>query len=170
MLIGAEFDGRNVLEGWKLAVGPQIYWGANPTAILKYQKQLGAWSTSLVHQEDVANQGSITTLNAIPEQPLRRSSMYASRNLGGVKFEIGGLLSGLNKVGQPFQRAEEGGDYAGSDYTIIDDQVYWLDALGGKVRLTHNAGHSLVGMMIGSSTIPAYSFEDGTTIYMPIGS
>ena len=128
--IGAEFDGRNGLEGWKLTIGPQIYWGANPTAILKYEKQLGSWSTSLVHQEDVASQGSITTLNAIPEQPLRRSSVYASRNLGGVKFEIGGLVSGLNKVGQSFQRAESGGDYSGSDYTIIDDQVYWAGCFG----------------------------------------
>ena len=138
--IGAEFDGRNALEGWKLAIGPQIYWGANPTAILKYEKQLGSWNTSLMHQEDVSSQGSITTLNVIPEQPLRRSAVYASRNLGGIKFEIGGLLSGLNKVGQSFQRAEAGGDYAGSEYTIIDDQVYWADAVGGKIRLTHSAG------------------------------
>ena len=145
--IGAEFDGRNSLEGWKLAIGPQIYWGANPTAILKYEKQLGSWYTSVVHQEDVANQGAITTLNAIPEQPLRRSAFYASRNLGSVKAELGLLLSGLNKVGQSFQRAdqaiEDGVNYAGSDYTIIDDQVFWADALGGKARLTKNSGRVL---------------------------
>jgi len=142
--IGAEFDGRNSLEGWKMAIGPQIYWGANPTAILKYEKQRGNWYTSLVHQEDVANQGAITTLNAIPEQPLRRSALYASRNFGGVKAEAGFLLSGLNKVGQSFQRAEEeleqGQNYADSEYTIVDDQVYWLDAIGGKARLTKSAG------------------------------
>lgn len=138
--IGAEFSGKNKFQHWKLVMGPQIYWGANPTAILKYYRNVGNWNLSVLHQEDISNQGAITTLTAIPEQPLRRSSLYVSKQFGKTKTEGGVLFSGWNKVGRPFQYVTDGGNYAGTNYNVIDDEIYWLDALGGKIRITRDSG------------------------------
>ena len=138
--IGAELEGKNSLSGWKLAIGPQIYWGANPTAIAKYHKRLGSWDIALLHQEDVSNQGAVTTLNVIPEQPLRRSSFYVAKQLGALKAELGLLFSGANKSGRAFQYITNDGNYGVSNYAVVDDEIYWLDALGTKLRVTKDSG------------------------------
>ena len=114
--IGIEVEGKGKLSSLKMAAGPQIYWGANPTAILKYYKPVGRWNIGALHQEDFAAQDTITTLNAVPEQLLRRSSVYATQASGPFTFEVGGLLSGLNKVG----RFEYTQDSQSSGYATVE--------------------------------------------------
>ncbi|MGC6507598.1 MAG: hypothetical protein ACON4U_04235 [Myxococcota bacterium] len=135
--IGIEVEGKGKLSSFKMAAGPQIYWGANPTAILKYYKPVGRWNIGALHQEDFAAQDTITTLNAVPEQLLRRSSVYATRASGPFTFEVGGLLSGLNKVGRSFEYTQDSqsSGYADSGKDLLTDEIYWFDALGGKSRI-----------------------------------
>jgi hypothetical protein len=35
--LGMEFTGKRRLEGLQIALGPELWWGANPTALAKYQ-------------------------------------------------------------------------------------------------------------------------------------
>ena len=85
-----------------MAIGPQIYWGANPTAILRISEATGFLEYFGGASRRCGQSRFDHHIECHLEQPLRRSALYASRNLGGVKLEVGGLLSGLNKVGQPF--------------------------------------------------------------------
>ena len=145
--IGLEFTGKRRLEGLSIAAGPQIYWGANPTAIVKYTRQIGRWTTSFMYQEDISNQGVITTLNAIPEQPLRRGSVHSVASFGPVKIEGGVLSSGANKSGREYQMVlpasgerDVGSSYADSGMHVLNDQIHWTDSLGAKARITGTHG------------------------------
>ena len=43
------------LDGLKLAVGPELWWGANPTALVKYRRKFGAYmDVTGLFQEDLA--------------------------------------------------------------------------------------------------------------------
>ena len=56
------------LDGLKLAFGPQLWWGANPTVMAKYRRSVGGFDLTLLHQEDVAQTGAVAGLSAlIPE-------------------------------------------------------------------------------------------------------
>ena len=37
-ILGVEVDGKGAFSGLKAAFGPQLWWGANPAVLLKYQK------------------------------------------------------------------------------------------------------------------------------------
>ena len=51
---GVEFTGKRKLTGLKLAFGPELWWGANPTAIAKYGRKFGETHITAMYQEDVA--------------------------------------------------------------------------------------------------------------------
>lgn len=140
--IGVEVSGKKNLSAWKFAAGPQVYWGANPTALVKYYRSFGKVTLGALHQEDVSAQTTITTLNAIPEQVIRRTSAYLSRGFGPISMELGGIWSGANKVGQSFLYTQESQDvgYADSGLDVLEDEIYWLDALGTKARLIGKHG------------------------------
>jgi hypothetical protein len=39
-ILGMEIDAKGDLEGLKAAFGPQLWWGANPTMLFKYSKNI----------------------------------------------------------------------------------------------------------------------------------
>jgi len=51
-ILGAEIDGKGVFKGLKAAIGPQLWWGANPTMLFKYRKQLGKWDIAGIYHRD----------------------------------------------------------------------------------------------------------------------
>jgi hypothetical protein len=145
--IGVLFTGkRGPLDGLKVAFGPQLYWGANPSIIAKYQRQKGALSWSLMHQEDIAplplNQ-NVTSV-VIAEQMTRKSTLHLgyARN-EDLKFDIGGIWAGTNKIGQAFTRTQDAvgpRSYAGSGFDVIDDEIRMVDTFGAKVRVSSRKG------------------------------
>jgi hypothetical protein len=64
------------LEGLTLLGGPEVYWGANPKFIVKYDFKLGKVGLSFIHSEDVAR-----FIHEFYRNP-RRGEVY---NLGGGK-------------------------------------------------------------------------------------
>lgn len=138
--IGAEFTFKKELSGLKLAVGPQLYWGANPSAILKYHKQKGPWEYAFVAHADLAGQGNLATSNVIPQLLNQRASIYLKRTLGNIDIEMGALTSGLPRVGQRFQYvvdAQEGEQsYRDSGVHLLEDELFWGDTLGAKTKIT----------------------------------
>ncbi|MGY8939548.1 MAG: hypothetical protein ACKVK4_06160, partial [Flavobacteriales bacterium] len=52
-ILGIEMDGKGVLKGLKAAFGPQLWWGANPTALLKYSRNFGKWGITGIYHRDL---------------------------------------------------------------------------------------------------------------------
>jgi hypothetical protein len=141
--IGVEVEGKGPLDGVKLAMGPQVYWGANPTAIAKIREPVGPVTVTLMHQEDIARTSGATTSSLIAEPMLRRSTVVMETGQGGNGLTVGGMMAGTNKVGQTFrsvQPAASGTSYAGSGDDVLTDEVSLIDTLGFRAKLAHTIG------------------------------
>ncbi len=140
--LGVVWTGKKKLDGLKIAAGPQLFWGANPTMIAKYYKERGALEYSLMHQEDIAAPPQVGGQRVIQEQLTRKTSLYTGYQLGETKLEVGGLWAGTEKIGMTFMSAEEvdGPSYLDSGYRFTEDEIYWFDTLGAKGKVTFAAG------------------------------
>ena len=134
--VGFEIAGKRQLQGLKVAYGPQLWWGANPAVLVKYQRPVGPFATTLVYHEDLSEQSTVSTSIAIPEPKTRKLSLQFASGRGPWGFEAGGLWSGSTKVGEGFQIAQESGD----SYEVFQDEIIDGDAFGGKVKLTWEKG------------------------------
>jgi hypothetical protein len=134
--VGVELAGKKQFEGLKLAYGPQLWWGANPSLFLKYRRQIGRIDATLLLQEEFAEQTTVTTTQAIPMPATRRATLHAKTGLGPFGVELGGIWAGSTKEGEVFQVAEE----IDGGYDILADTVRASDAWGGKVKLTMERG------------------------------
>jgi hypothetical protein len=140
---GLEVQGKGPLEGAALAFGPQVYWGANPTAIGKYRLRTGALTWTVMHQEDIAAQADVTSSRAIPEPVGRKSTLGLEAKAGPVTVELGGVVAGTEDLGETFLEvvpAAPGDSYASSGYHVLRDTVRWYDTLGAKARVKLEVG------------------------------
>jgi beta-galactosidase len=137
---GVVFTGKKALDGLKIAFGPQLYWGANPTVISKYYRTIGDWEFSLIHQEDIAQQASALTSSIIPQPRTRKSTIYAAREWGPLKLQVGGIMAGTDRLGRRYVSIEEAAEptYLESGYYVLDDEIELIDTLGAKARVTLN--------------------------------
>jgi beta-galactosidase len=133
---GVEIRGRKGIQGATLALGPQLWWGANPAVLVKYARRVGPFAATAIYHEDIAEQSSVTSSIAVPLPKTRKASFQAKANRGSLGFEGGVLWSGATKVGQRFQIAEKIGD----TYNVVQDRILDKDALGFKGRLTWESG------------------------------
>jgi hypothetical protein len=136
--------GKGLMQGWKLAFGPQIYWGAKPMAIVKYSGQFRDLNYTLMHEEAFAEQETATS-SALSDPGGRagRSSVSFKTGFFGLKSEWGLLQSGRERVGDRYVRTEktEGAGYNGSPYKVTENaEVKDADTLAGKFRLIGRAG------------------------------
>lgn len=138
--IGVEVTGKGRFDGLAFAIGPQLWWGANPAALARASRDLAGGRWTLVHHEDFGTAGSVATTAAVSEQVTRRTALAGDYAVGhGWNLEVGGLFSGSNKVGQSFvYTVDADGEptYQDSGEHVIEDVIRWQDTLGGKVRLS----------------------------------
>ncbi len=129
--VGMEITGKRGLGGFKLAIGPELWWGANPAMLLKYQTGIGPFETTAIFQEDLAAAGKAASSFAIPLPPTRKATLHLAATSGNTTFEVGGIWSGSTKEGQPFQivRGEPG------SYEVLGDEIMPSDALGAKAKI-----------------------------------
>ena len=99
---GFEIAGKQALSGLKLAFGPQLWWGANPTIIGKYTFDAGPVNVTAMAQDDLAPQTSVTTSAAIPVHPTGKAALVLATHLGPAAVEVGGLWSGPRLIGREF--------------------------------------------------------------------
>ncbi len=135
--VGMEFTGKLGLNGLKVAIGPELWWGANPAVLAKYQAALGPLETTAIFQEDLAAAGSAAASSfAIPLPPTRKATLHLAATSGGATFEVGGIWSGSTKEGHPFQvvRGEPG------SYEVLADEIKPSDALGAKAKISLTRG------------------------------
>ena len=140
--LGMSFTGKKELRGLKISAGPELWWGANPAVIAKYQKNIAGWRLAIIHHEDVAQRQQTATSFAIPAQINRRSSLYLGRKIGPWDLELGGLMAGSPRIGDEFTYTRETSraSYANSGYEVFSDTVKLADTLGGRARATLDVG------------------------------
>lgn len=136
--IGMEFTGKRGLDGLKFAVGPELWWGANPTALVKYRRRIGGFDITGLFQEDLARNapGAAQSSFAIPIPQARRATLHVATTLGAFGVEAGGIWSGGPRIGQSFQIVEG----APGSYSVLEDEVNGSDALGVKAKVTFSRG------------------------------
>lgn len=126
---GVEVTGKGKWDGLTLLFGPQVYWGANPKVVLKYDFNLAKFDWTFIHSEDLARRGSGDDPTDTTVRQSRQTTLTAEREFGnGMKLELGGILSAPEEVDDVFDRVGDGNVYL--------DQIEAEDALGFKAKLT----------------------------------
>ncbi len=145
--LGMEFTGKRELDGLHMALGPQLYWGANPAAIGLYQKRVGPVSLAIAHQEDLAPQSQVSTSFAVPERVSRKSTLTMRWARGPAQLDLGGIMAGTERVGESFTYVEatpNAESYLDSGHHVIDDQIAMADTLGARAKLELEAGRVML--------------------------
>ena len=145
-IIGFEFDGKRALDGFKVAFGPQLWWGANPAVLLKYSRQIGKFDVTAIYHNDIDDAPKAVSSIAIPLPQTRRATLHIKREFGSFGVEVGGIWGGQPLNGRDFQIAEINPNYdpnsPGSDakYIIYNDKINSEDNWGGKAKITYSGG------------------------------
>ena len=127
---GVEVAGKNNWEGVTLLVGPQVYWGANPKAVFKYDFTLGKIEWTFIHSEDVARQGQATGAFGATARQSRQTTLYGEKEFSnGWKLEVGGIMAATERVDDIFTRVD-------GDRNVYLDEIEFEDTLGVKAKLT----------------------------------
>ncbi len=134
--LGMEVDGKRALKGFKVAFGPQLWWGANPAILLKYSRQVGKYNLTGIYHEDLDNLGGAVSSIAIPQPKTRRVTFHAARKFGDIGLEVGGIWGGSPLNGREFQVAEG----TSGNYTVLTDKIQASDNFGGKIKMTYQSG------------------------------
>jgi len=129
---GFEIDGKGSLNGLKAAFGPQLWWGANPAYLLKYNRKIGVFNTAAVYHEDISSAAQAVTSIFIPQPKTRRASVYFQTKVGNLGVEFGGIWGGQPLIGREFQMMD--GD------AVKVDKINNNDNWGGKAKLTFSKG------------------------------
>ena len=142
--LGFEIDGKRNLDGLKVAFGPQLWWGANPTYLLKYSKKVLNWDVTGIYHRDIntnidydssgkriLNQTQVRT-GIIPAWPTERATIALQRKFGAFGVSLGGIWGGSPLNGSSFQMYENG--------IVYDDYINAKDNWGGKAKFTFSKG------------------------------
>jgi len=143
---GVEIDGKGALDGLKAAFGPQLWWGANPTVLMKYQKNLLKWTVTGIYHRDLSTDleydssgrrvldPNQLTSGVIPAWPTERASIALERKLGNFGITLGGIWGGSPLNGSSFQVYNDIQNAAYVDKVTSDDN--W----GAKAKITFAQG------------------------------
>ncbi len=135
-LLGFEIDAKKKLKGLKAAFGPQLWWGANPAAVVKYSRTVGHVDVTAIYHEDIDDLGEAVSTFAVPLPKTRRATLHVKRKFGGLGVELGGIWGGQPLNGRTFQVVEG----TSGKYTVYDDKIQSSDNWGGKAKITYQKG------------------------------
>ncbi len=132
---GFEFIGKKKLDGLTIVAGPEIYWGANPKAMLKYQfgknKQY-----SFIHSEDLSVADDTSSGTETVAKKSRHTTLQGKFTpRPGMEFRVGGMIAGTHKIGEKYDRMH------GND--VVEAEVEWKDTLAYKAKLTWDAAENI---------------------------
>lgn len=135
--LGCEIQGKKLFSGFKLAFGPELWWGANPALLLKYYRTFGNWNLGGIFHYDIDQRKETVTSFAIPLPKNTRASLMLQRKFGRLDITLGGLWSGTTLVGREFQATTEYSPTA----TVYQDVVKKSDTFGGKLKMIYSGGN-----------------------------
>jgi hypothetical protein len=165
---GMVWSGKKALEGLKIAFGPQLWWGANPTLMLKYTRAFGPVQLTFVDQEDMGQNLGLNTSSVPPVKQQRRTALGLGVDWGIARFQIGGLQSGAPTIFAP-----ESTGYLGSRYQEANQlgsgQISVGNTFGGKAKITVEDGPwhwygqgAYMGLVAAGSSDPTLTFTGWT--------
>ena len=126
---GVEITGKGEWDGFTLLFGPEVYWGANPKVIFKYDFNLAKFDWTFIHSEDLARRTDGSGATEATDRQSRQTTLTAEREFAnGWKLELGGIISAPEKVDDVFDRYDGDNIYA--------DKIEDEDALGFRAKLT----------------------------------
>ncbi|SDS23700.1 Glycosyl hydrolases family 2, TIM barrel domain [Formosa sp. Hel1_31_208] len=143
-ILGAELDGKGTFDGLKAAIGPQLWWGANPTMLFKYQRKIGNYEIAGIYHRDLEteiqfdeNGQRILDANqvrsgVIPAFPMERATIAVERDFGKVDVTLGAIWGGSPLNGSSFQDIDNG--------QVVVDKIRGKDNWGGKAKITYEGG------------------------------
>lgn len=133
---GFEVEGKKMLNGLKVAFGPQLWWGANPAILVKYSRKIANTDFTTIFHEDLEQQGAIVSSFAVPQPKTRRLTLHVNRKFGKLAVDLGGIWAGQPLNGRDYQvtRDSETGPQ------VFLTQVESKDNWGGKMKLTYTGG------------------------------
>jgi hypothetical protein len=134
--LGFELTTKKSLDGLKVALGQELWWGANPAILLKYQRRIGAYDAAIVYQDDLDNSSSASSSIAVPLPPTKKATLYLATTKGPFTVEFGGIWSGDNKVGQPYQIVKG----SPGSYSVLQAFIESKDTYGAKVKVSYSKG------------------------------
>ena len=146
VISGIEIDAKGELEGLKAAVGPQLWWGANPTMLFKYSKTVGKFDITGIYHRDletdlefdengrrVLDQNQVRS-GVIPPWPQERATLAFERDFGKFGLTLGGIWGGSPLNGSSYQDIDDAGN-------VVVDQINSDDNWGGKAKITYEGGN-----------------------------
>ncbi|MBZ9627264.1 glycosidase [Psychroflexus sp. CAK1W] len=145
VISGIEIDAKGSLEGLKAAIGPQLWWGTNPTMLYKYSKTIKNWDVTGIYHRDletelefdengrrVLDQNQVRS-GVIPPWPQERATLALERDFGKFGLSLGGIWAGSPLNGSTYQDVDDNGN-------IVVDKVNSDDNWGGKAKITYAGG------------------------------
>lgn len=140
---GFMFTGKEALEGFKLYTGPEIYKGARPQIIAKYNKVFSEKQFSFGFSAILEQDFNVLDKEAAYSDPSQAASLYGFFDFYPfIRIDGGGYFAGADKIGDRYSYAEAapaGSGYLGSDWFLYENQkISFADTLAGKVELTTN--------------------------------
>ena len=134
--LGFELAGKDYFDGLKIALGPELWWGANPAILIKYRREFGPLAITGIYHEDLDQAQQTVSSFAVPVPATRRATLHLSSKFGVFGFEVGGIWSGSTKKDEVFQIASG----SPGNYLILQDKIKSSDAFGGKIKFTIQSG------------------------------
>jgi hypothetical protein len=126
---GVEITGKGNWDGVTLLFGPEVYWGANPKVIFKYDFKLAKFDWTFIHSEDLARRTDPAGFNTRTERQTRQTTLTGEREFSnGWKVELGGIISAPERIDDVYDRYADGNVYL--------DKIEDEDALGFRAKLT----------------------------------
>ncbi len=127
---GVEYVGKTDLYGLKVVAGPEVYWGANPKIIAKYQFG-DRYQYAVVASEDLARRDDSSSATEATSVQTRELTFYAKNRLSdNSTLEWGGIAANGQKHGDEYDRLEGG--------EIRVDKIETEDMLGVKGKWTYS--------------------------------
>lgn len=134
--LGVEFEGKAELKGLSLAMGPELWWGANPAVLVKYQRDVMGMEVTGIFHEDLQERGQTESSFAIPQPRTRRATLQFEKEMGAFGLQFGGMWGGSPLIGREFQLVNPDGN----DETVYKDKIKSSDNWGGKIKATYSKG------------------------------
>lgn len=143
---GLMFTGHEMLEGLKIYAGPEIYYGARPQAIIKYNRNfhtndLYYGFSGVVQQEFNVSDSDLTDDVDSNDEISQAASI--SGNISMAPFfdiTLGGYFAGAELIGDTYSYttdAPSGEGTSGTDYYLFEDaEITWADTFAGKIDLS----------------------------------
>jgi len=144
---GVEVEGKGALDGLTAAVGPQLWWGANPTMLYKYTREIAHFKVTGIYHRDFNTSINIDPLTGvrelnqnqvrsgvIPPWSTERATIAVERKINDkLDISLGGIWGGSPLNGISYQ------DINDNDEVVVD-RIKASDNWGGKVKLTYAGG------------------------------